>query len=84
MAMYSNTFSTNAFQPDTATGKLKMTLTADTLALGGGTNIRLSKLFRAHDGIYENVIASYEVDTSGNMHIYSDEAFTGRIVVMSE
>lgn len=84
MGQYKNTFTTNAFQPDEASGKYKMTLTADTLNLGGGFNIRLSKLFRSYGGHYENVIESYEVDTGGNMYIYSDQPFSGKIVVTSE
>ena len=84
MAAYIDSFTTNAFQSDTASGKFKMTLFADTLCLGGGMDIRLSKLWRNTGGKFENVIAAYEVDTSGNMYIYSDEPFNGRLVVTTD
>lgn len=84
MAAFTQTFTTNNFTSDTTTGKVKMVITAETLDLGGGMNIRLSKLLRQDSGKYANAIAAYEVDLSGNMTIYSDEPFNGKLVITSD
>lgn len=84
MAAYTETFTTNAFTSDAASGKYKMWLSADTINLGGGMNIRLSKLLRLANGCYNNTIASYEVNTDGSMSIYSDEPFIGKLVVTND
>lgn len=84
MAAYCNTFTTNAFTKDTESGKFKMWISADTINLGGGMDIRLSKLLRHANGCYNNVIASYEVNTDGSMSIYSDEPFIGKLVITND
>jgi hypothetical protein len=85
MVSYPKTFTTEDFTDDTESGKKKMTITAETLDMGGGMNIRLSKLLRnVGGGKYENVIAAYDVDTSGNLHIYSDAAFNGKLLICND
>lgn len=84
MATKSAFFTTNAWQPDTNSGKLAMTLSASDLGLGGGTNLRLSKLQKTVNGNYENVVSSYKVTLDGSMIVYSDEAFVGRYTVSSD
>lgn len=62
-----------------------MTIPADVINMGGGMDIRLSKILRqTPGGKYENVIVSYNVDTNGNLHIYSDEAFNGSFAIASD
>lgn len=85
MVSYAKIFTSDEFTTDTETGKKKLTITAETLDMGGGMDVRVSKLLRsAGGGNYDNVIAAYRVDTGGNIHIYSDEAFNGKLVICND
>lgn len=85
MAAKSKIFTSSAFTEDSESGKFIMTLTSSEIDLGGGTGIRLSKLLRqSTGGKYENVIAAYDVALNGDLHIYSDEAFNGMLVITSD
>ena len=84
MVSYAANFYESDFTDDAETGKKKLTISAETLNMAGGMDIRLSKLLRNTNGQYENVIAAYKVDGDGNLHIYSDEAFIGRYVVCND
>lgn len=84
MAVYTNTFTTNNFISDAASGKYKMHIDADTIDFGGGMNVRLSKLLRFESGTYSNTIAAYSVNIDGSMDIYSDTPFNGMLVLTSD
>jgi hypothetical protein len=84
MAAYTKGFTTNAFQLDTESGKYKMSVPVSEMNLNSGIAIRVSKLLRLNDGKYENTIAAYEVDGDGNLVIYSDSEFSGKLVVTTD
>lgn len=84
MAAYVKSFTTNAFQPDSESGKYKMSVPVSEMNLNSGIQIRVSKLLRLNNGKYENTIAAYEVDGDGNLAIYSDNMFSGKLVVTTD
>lgn len=80
------TLSTNDFQPvaDVETGKYKATILAATLGFSGSRLFRISKLLKNDSGVYKNIILSYEINSNGDLIIYSDEIFTGRLIAETD
>lgn len=78
------TVSTNAFQLDATLGCYVATFTADTIGFDGTRNFNVCKFLKNVSGTYHNVILSYEINTSGDLMIYADEAMTGRLVLETD
>lgn len=64
--------------------KYVATVTASSIGFNSSRYYRVSKFLRLIDGIYCNVILSYEITTDGNLLIYSDEPITGRVVLNTD
>lgn len=84
MANVVKSFTTNNFIPDASTGKYVYSLsTSDT---GITTqNYRVAKLLRKDSSEnYNNVVLSYRIFEDKHLEIYSDEAFEGRLVLVTD
>lgn len=78
------TLSTNDFQPDTDSGKYIATILAADIGFSGTRFFRVCKLLKNVSGTYKNVVLSYEINSSGDLMIYSDEPLTGRLLLETD
>lgn len=76
--------STNDFILDATTGKYTCTILADDIGLNGSRFYHIAKLLKNVTGTYHNVILAYEINSSGDLIIYSDEAFSGRLILAAD
>lgn len=76
--------STNDFILDETTGKYLCTILADDIGLNGSRFFHIAKFMKNVSGTYHNVILAYEISSSGNLIIYSDEAIAGRLILAAD
>lgn len=76
--------STNDFILDTTTGKYTCTVLADAIGLNGSRFFHINKFLRNVSGTYHNIVLAYEINTSGDLIIHSDEAFAGRLILAAD
>lgn len=78
------TVSTNDFVPDTESGKYIATFLAADIGFNGTRFFRVCKFLKNVSGTYKNVILSYEISSSGDLMIYSDEPIAGRLLLETD
>ena len=78
------TLSTNDFLPDAESGKYVATILAADIGFSGTRFFRVCKLLKSVSGTYKNVILSYEINSSGDLMIYSDEPIGGRLLLETD
>lgn len=84
MANVAKSFTTNNFIPDETTGKYVYSLSASDTGIST-QNYRVAKLLREDaSGVYHNVVLSYHIFEDKHLEVYSDEAFDGRIVLVTD
>lgn len=84
MANIAKSFTTNNFIPDPATGKYVYSLTTSDTGIST-QHYRVAKLLREDSaGVYHNVIFSYRIFEDKHLEVYSDEAFDGKIVLVTD
>ena len=74
----------NSFIWNETLQKYIVTVSAETMGFSGNNYITAIKVMRKENATapWRNVIFQYEVDTSGNILLYFDVVFTGRIKVV--
>lgn len=78
------TVSTNDFIPNEETGMYEATFAAADIGFSNSRYYRVSKFLRNVSGVYKNIILSYEINSSGDLTIYSDMEMTGRMVLETD
>lgn len=78
------TFTTNNFIQANPDEKYIATFSAATLGFSGVKTYRLAKCLKSIDSGYQNVLLSYEINSSGDLLIYSDEPFSGRLIAITD
>ena len=66
--------------------KYVVTLEADTIGFSGTQYFGVIKVLRKENAAapWRNVLFQYEVDNSGNLLLYFDEQFTGRVAMITD
>lgn len=71
---------------DETLGKYVVTIEADAIGFGGTQYFGVVKVLRKESASapWRSVLFQYEIDNSGNLLLYFDEQFTGRVTMITD